>query len=131
MRQNEHRAAGIDGRVAQQVADTMFALSTPSRVQILGCLLDGPHAGAPVKVEGPGGRFVARKLEAETLTVGPTSYACAKLSGEETAGKKTGEATRWWSASYPLGPVKSTGPNGETAFVAMGENWNKRPPFPS
>jgi DNA-binding transcriptional ArsR family regulator len=22
----------------------MFALSTPSRVQILGCLLDGPHA---------------------------------------------------------------------------------------
>ena len=34
----------IDTRVARQVADTMFALSTPSRVQILGCLLDGPHA---------------------------------------------------------------------------------------
>ena len=30
--------------MARQVADTMFALSTPSRVQILGCLLDGPHA---------------------------------------------------------------------------------------
>jgi DNA-binding transcriptional ArsR family regulator len=30
--------------MAEQVADTMFALSTPSRVQIIGCLLDGPHA---------------------------------------------------------------------------------------
>jgi DNA-binding transcriptional ArsR family regulator len=29
--------------VAERLADTMFALSTPSRVQILGCLLSGPH----------------------------------------------------------------------------------------
>ena len=36
-------APRVDGRVAEQLADTMFALSTPSRVQILGCLLDGPH----------------------------------------------------------------------------------------
>jgi DNA-binding transcriptional ArsR family regulator len=29
--------------VAERVADTMFALSTPSRVQILVCLLGGPR----------------------------------------------------------------------------------------
>src|SRR5271170_2952795 len=29
-------------RVAEQLADAMFALSAPSRVQILGCLVDGP-----------------------------------------------------------------------------------------
>jgi DNA-binding transcriptional ArsR family regulator len=29
--------------VAERVADTMFALATPSRVQILGCLLEGPQ----------------------------------------------------------------------------------------
>ena len=29
---------------ASLIADTMFALSAPSRVQILGCLLDGPLA---------------------------------------------------------------------------------------
>jgi DNA-binding transcriptional ArsR family regulator len=34
----------IDERVAEQVADAMFALSTPSRVQILGCLKTGPHS---------------------------------------------------------------------------------------
>ncbi len=34
----------VGEREAEQLADTMFALSTPSRVQILGCLLDGPHA---------------------------------------------------------------------------------------
>ena len=33
----------VSNRAAEQLADTMFALSTPSRVQILGCLLDGPH----------------------------------------------------------------------------------------
>ena len=33
----------IGNRVAEQLADTMFGLSTPSRVQILGCLLEGPH----------------------------------------------------------------------------------------
>jgi ArsR family transcriptional regulator len=31
-------------RVAEEIADAMFALSTPSRVQILGCLLDGPRS---------------------------------------------------------------------------------------
>lgn len=34
----------ITPKTAEQVADTMFALSTPSRVQILGCLLEGPLA---------------------------------------------------------------------------------------
>jgi ArsR family transcriptional regulator, nickel/cobalt-responsive transcriptional repressor len=33
----------VDARMAELLADTMFALSTPSRVQILGCLLDGPR----------------------------------------------------------------------------------------
>ena len=31
-------------RIAERVADTMFALSTPSRVLILTCLLGRPHA---------------------------------------------------------------------------------------
>lgn len=33
----------MSDRVAGRLADTMFALSLPSRVQILGCLLDGPR----------------------------------------------------------------------------------------
>ena len=37
-------ARRISERIAEHVADAMFALSTPSRVQILGCLLDGPHS---------------------------------------------------------------------------------------
>jgi len=32
----------VSDRVAERLADTMFALSLPSRVQILGCLRDGP-----------------------------------------------------------------------------------------
>lgn len=34
----------IDGGAASLIADAMFALSTPSRVQILGCLMAGPLA---------------------------------------------------------------------------------------
>ena len=37
-------ARRISERIAEHVADAMFALSTPTRVQILGCLLDGPHS---------------------------------------------------------------------------------------
>ena len=32
------------GRVADRIADVMFALSTPSRVHLLLCLLDGPRS---------------------------------------------------------------------------------------
>lgn len=35
---------GISPRTAEQIADVMFALSSPSRVEILGCLLAGPHS---------------------------------------------------------------------------------------
>ncbi len=34
---------GLSERLAQRVADTMFALSTPSRLQILAYLRDGPR----------------------------------------------------------------------------------------
>src|SRR3984885_3344542 len=34
----------LDAALAGQLADTMFALSTPSRVLILGCLLAGPRS---------------------------------------------------------------------------------------
>ena len=40
----ERRVSLIDGATAGLIADVMFALSAPSRVQILGCLLDGPLA---------------------------------------------------------------------------------------
>lgn len=37
-------AAPLDAALAGRLADTMFALSTPSRVLILGCLLAGPRS---------------------------------------------------------------------------------------
>ena len=36
------QAPRLRGAIAEQLADAMFALSTPSRVEILGCLLVGP-----------------------------------------------------------------------------------------
>jgi DNA-binding transcriptional ArsR family regulator len=36
-------AGHLDAALAGRLADTMFALSTPSRVLILGCLLAGPR----------------------------------------------------------------------------------------
>ena len=41
----------VSERTSERVADTMFALSTPSRVQILGCLMDGPHAVVDIMKE--------------------------------------------------------------------------------
>lgn len=39
---NQSPQPRISGPAAESIADIMFALSAPSRVQILGCLLDGP-----------------------------------------------------------------------------------------
>lgn len=44
LRTHRRRGPRFRDDLAERLADTMFALSTPSRVQILGCLLDGPHA---------------------------------------------------------------------------------------
>ncbi len=43
MRPVKRPALPFERRASEQVADAMFALSTPSRVQILACLLDGAH----------------------------------------------------------------------------------------
>ena len=37
-------AGHLDAALAERLADAMFALSTPSRVLILGCLLAGPRS---------------------------------------------------------------------------------------
>ncbi len=41
---NQTGVGTFDSGVSERVADAMFALSTPSRVQILRCLLDGAHS---------------------------------------------------------------------------------------
>jgi DNA-binding transcriptional ArsR family regulator len=41
---NQTDVRTFDSGVSERVADAMFALSTPSRVQILCCLLDGAHS---------------------------------------------------------------------------------------
>jgi DNA-binding transcriptional ArsR family regulator len=57
------REPGIAARTAEQVADAMFALSSPSRVQILGCLLEGPSAvGAIVDALGMEQSAVSHQL---------------------------------------------------------------------
>ena len=40
----------IDADAASLIADAMFAMSAPSRVQILGCLLSGPLAVGDITV---------------------------------------------------------------------------------
>ena len=94
-------------------------------------LLDGPHAGAPVRSESPAGSFLARKLEKETVRVGSKPFDCVRMEGQEAAGGKQADAVRWWCPLYPLGPLKSTSGTTVTSAVNAGEDWTKRPPFPS
>lgn len=133
----------IDSRTAQLLGSEMvevdgvlldcdvYQISSRAGQEKFWTLLDGPHAGAPVKTESAIGGFLAKKIDAETLVVGSTSFACARLSGEAAVGAKKGEATLWWSAAYPLAPIKAVSPTTQNELVALGENWNKRPPFPA
>ena len=86
--------------------------------------------GAPVRWESAAVTFHARALGAETLTVGSKTFDCVKMEGEETAGGKKGDATRWVSMAYPLGPVKAIGAAGQVEAVKAGDNWGNRPPLP-
>jgi hypothetical protein len=92
-------------------------------------LLDGPYAGAPVKSESPSGNFLARTLDAETMVAGAKTFECVRMSGEESAGGKKADVTRWWSAPYPLGSIKSLGPTLQTETIKAGDDWTKRPSF--
>jgi len=61
--------------------------------------------------------------------VGTKSFPCVRMAGEESAGGKKTDVTRWWSASYPLGPIKSSSPAVLTEAIKAGDDWTKRPPF--
>src|SRR5579862_9503016 len=57
------RLGRLSEATAERVADTMFALSTPSRVQILGCLLEGPRTVSDlVEVSGMEQSAVSHQL---------------------------------------------------------------------
>jgi hypothetical protein len=108
----------------------VYQVTSKAGVEKLWTLLDGPHAGAPIKSEAPTGSFTAKKLQKETLAVGPKSFECTRMEGEEAAGGKRADATRWWSMSFPLGAIKSTSPASQIETVRAGENWGNRPPLP-
>ena len=56
-------ASPLEARFADALADTMFALSTPSRIQILYSLLDRPHdVSELVEVLGMGQSAVSHQL---------------------------------------------------------------------
>jgi len=93
-------------------------------------LLDGPSSGAPVRTESAAGTFLARTLGLETISVGARTFDCVKMEGDETMGGKTVKGTRWWSSSYPLGPIKSSTESMLTEAVKGGDDWTKRPSFP-
>jgi ArsR family transcriptional regulator, nickel/cobalt-responsive transcriptional repressor len=52
----------VSDRGAERLADTMFALSLPSRVQILGCLRDGPRTSELVDALGMEQSAVSHQL---------------------------------------------------------------------
>jgi hypothetical protein len=108
----------------------VYQITSKAGVEKLWTLLDGPHAGAPIKSEAPTGSFTARKLEKETLAVGAKSFECTRMEGEETVGGKRADATRWWSLAYPLGPIKSTSAAAQLETVRAGDSWGNRPPLP-
>src|SRR6185503_7756416 len=95
----------------------VYQVTSKAGVEKVWILIDGPHAGAPVKSEAPTSAFLAKKLDKETLTVGSKTFECTRMEGEETSGGKKGDATRWVSLQYPLGFVKSVGPSGQTEAV--------------
>jgi hypothetical protein len=108
----------------------VYQLASRAGQEKVWVLIDGPHAGAPIKSESPSGSFLAKALDSETLTIGSKTFESVKMTGEETVGGKKAEVTRWWSAPFPLGWIKSTSPTVQVEALKAGDDWTKRPSLP-
>jgi DNA-binding transcriptional ArsR family regulator len=109
----------IDQGAASLIADAMFALSAPSRVQILGCLLDGPMAvGEITALVGMEQSAVSHQLrvlrEAELVR--------AERHGKRRLYKISGAAVweRRTAARHLAGQSQPGGSRGQKAADAMG-----------
>jgi DNA-binding transcriptional ArsR family regulator len=109
----------IDQHAASLIADAMFALSAPSRVQILGCLLDGPLAvGEITALLGMEQSAVSHQLrvlrEAELVR--------AERHGKRRLYKISGDPVRelLTAARHLAGQSQPGGSRGQKAADAMG-----------
>jgi ArsR family transcriptional regulator, nickel/cobalt-responsive transcriptional repressor len=109
----------IDERAASLIADAMFALSAPSRVQILGCLLDGPLAVGEITARlGMEQSAVSHQLrvlrEAELVMV--------ERHGKRRLYKISGDAVRelLTAAEHLAGRSQPGGSRGRKAVGATG-----------
>ena len=108
----------IDQHTAGLIADAMFALSAPSRVQILGCLLDGPLAvGEITELLGMEQSAVSHQLrvlrEAELVK--------GERHGKRRLYKLSGDAVRelLTAARHLAGRSQPGGSRGQEAAGAM------------
>ncbi|HEV2254832.1 MAG TPA: metalloregulator ArsR/SmtB family transcription factor [Streptosporangiaceae bacterium] len=108
----------IDQHTAGLIADAMFALSAPSRVQILGCLLGGPLAvGEITELLGMEQSAVSHQLrvlrEAELVK--------AERHGKRRLYKLSGDAVRelLTAARHLAGQSRPGGSRGQEAAAAM------------
>lgn len=103
---------------ATLIADAMFALSAPSRVQILGCLLDGPlHVGEITALLGMEQSAVSHQLR----VLREADLVKAERHGKRRVYKLSGDAVReLLAAARHLAAPQVGGERPEKAVGATG-----------
>ncbi|HYE98838.1 MAG TPA: hypothetical protein VEJ18_08005, partial [Planctomycetota bacterium] len=92
-------------------------------------LMQGRHAGAVLRSEGPEGRFVADRLWENPVRVGLKVYDCLVVEGSIGDGNR--RMKTWYSPAFPLGAVRLE-IDGEIVAQAVdaGGSWTDRPAAP-
>ena len=109
----------IDENVAGLIADVMFALSAPSRVQILGCLLDGPLAVGEITARlGMEQSAVSHQLR----VLREADLVQAERHGKHRLYTLSGDAVRelLTAARHLAATSQPGGPRGQKAAGSMG-----------
>jgi ArsR family transcriptional regulator, nickel/cobalt-responsive transcriptional repressor len=103
---------------ASLIADAMFALSAPSRVQILGCLLDGPLAvGEITALLGMEQSAVSHQLR----VLREADLVSAERHGKHRLYAISGDAVReLLTAAGHFAAQSQPGPRGQRAAEAKG-----------
>lgn len=87
-------------------------------------LMQGRHAGAVLRSEGPDGSFIAERLWENPVRVGDRVFDCLVVEG--TIGNR--RVKTWYSPAFPLNAVRLE-IDGETVSQAVlaGDSWTARP----
>jgi outer membrane lipoprotein-sorting protein len=92
---------------------------------------EGRHVGAILKGESAQGVLVANKVWEHTLKIKGQEFECLVVEADFKGKEKTFAVKTWFYSGVPMGMMKIERDGELSEVIDFGQDWSKRPPFPT